>query len=282
MRAYVQRIERMAKKDSKQDALKERPAENQRQLVLAPLPPPPCPPDWELGPPTFIGIGTMKSGTSWWCHQLFTHPDALRPIRKELHYFQYGWNKVFDEDAIRWYHQYFPRRPGMVTGEWTPRYMTDPWTPARLRKAAPEARLLVLLRDPMPRLISNLRQYIHRYGPLHPRFLVEAIERGRYATQLRRVLQHFPRRQVLVLQMEGCIKEPERELARTYRFVGLDPDFVPEELHQPRGRARGEPLDLGGEVYDAALEIYGEEMKLLAEDWPDLDLSLWPSVSDLR
>ncbi len=70
--------------------------------------------------------------------------------------------------------------------------------------------------------------------------------------------------------------------ARTYRFVGLDPDFVPGELHQPRKVARGEPLDLGGELYDAALEIYVEEMKLLAEDWPELDLSRWPSVSDLR
>jgi hypothetical protein len=218
----------------------------------------------------------MKSGTSWWSHQLFTHPDAVRPARKELHYFQYGWNKTFDEDAIRRYHQYFPRPPGMVTGEWTPRYMTDPWTPARLQKAAPDARLLVILRDPMSRLISGLRQTMHREGPLRPRVLIEAIERGRYATQLRRVLQHFPRQQILVLQLEACIKEPERELARTYRFVGLDPDFVPDELHQPRRRARGEPLDLGGELYDAALEIYAEEMKLLAEDWPELDLSLWP------
>ncbi len=212
MRAFVQRIERVAKKDSKQDARKRPPTENQKQLVLGTLPPPPCPPEWEVGPPTFIGIGTMKSGTGWWCHQLLTHPDAVPSVRKELHYFQYGWNKVFDEDAIKRYHQYFPRRPGIVTGEWTPRYMTDPWVPARLRKAAPEARLLVILRDPMPRLISNLRHHIYRYGPLHPRFLIEAIERGRYATQLRRVLQHFPRQQVLVLQMEGCIKEPEREL----------------------------------------------------------------------
>ncbi len=224
----------------------------------------------------------MKSGTGWWCHQLYSHPDAVRSDRKELHYFQHGWNKVFDEDAIKRYHQYFPRPPGMVTGEWTPRYMMDPWTPARLRKAAPEARLLVNLRDPMPRLISNLRRYIRRYGSVEPRLLIEGIERGRYGTQLRRVLQQFPRQQILVLQLERCIKEPERELARTYRFVGLDPDFVPDELHQPMGVARGETLDLRGEVYDAALEIFREEIKLLAEDWPELDLSLWPSVSDLR
>ena len=32
-------------------------------------------------------------------------------------------------------------------------------------------------------------------------------------------------------------------------------------------------------MLDSVLEIYHDEMKLLAEDWPDLDLSLWPSVS---
>ncbi len=56
----------------------------------------------------------------------------------------------------------------------------------------------------------------------------------------------------------------------------------PTNSTNPGEVPRGEPLDLGGEVYDAALEIYGEEMKLLAEDWPELDLSLWPSISDLR
>jgi hypothetical protein len=275
----MRRVERVLRRESAEDAWKRRAAERQRQLVLAPPAPPPCPPGSELGPPTFVGIGAMKSGTTWWSHQLFAHPNCVESVRKELHYFQHEWNSEFDEEAIRGYHQYFPRRPGVVTGEWTTRYMVDPWTPARLRKAAPDARVLVILRDPIARLTSNFRHNIYRYGALHPRFLIEAIERGRYATQLRRVLEHFPRQQLLVLQMEACMKDPEPELARTYRFVGLDPEFVPEGLHKPRGVAAGEPLKIGGEMLDSVLEIYHDEMKLLAEDWPDLDLSLWPSVA---
>ena len=76
MRALAQRIERMAKKDSTQDARKKRPAENQKPVVLSPLPPPPCPPDWELGPPTFIGMGTVAIG-----YHLVV-PSALHPSRR--------------------------------------------------------------------------------------------------------------------------------------------------------------------------------------------------------
>ena len=96
----------------------------------------------QVGPPTFIGVGTQKSGTQWWSHQLFSHPDAVRPVRKELHYFQHGWESVFDEEAANHITPTFPDVPDL-TGEWTPRYMMDPWTPPRMRAAAPEAKLLV-------------------------------------------------------------------------------------------------------------------------------------------
>ncbi len=268
-----------SEKESDDEAFRKLVEERQRQMLLGPPDPPSCPPGWEIGPPTFIGVGTQKSGTQWWSHQLFSHPDAVRPVRKELHYFQHGWEAVFDEEAAGGYHHYFPRRPGIVTGEWTPRYMMDPWTPPRMRAAAPEAKLLVLLRDPMARLVSSIRHNVVRFGPLHPRFVIESIERGRYATQLRRLLQHFPAQQVLVLQLESCSREPERELARTYEFVGLDPAFVPEELHQPRGVGRGDPMKIEGELLDTSFEIYQEELRLLAKDWPQLDLSLWPSAS---
>ena len=79
------------------------------------------------------------------------------------------WESVFDEEAANRYHPYFPRRPGIVTGEWTPRYMMDPWTPPRMRAAAPEAKpSWSLLRDPMARLVSSLRHNVVRFGPLHP------------------------------------------------------------------------------------------------------------------
>jgi hypothetical protein len=279
VRGVARRLKGTPPKESEEEAFKKLVEERQLQQVTGPLEPPPCPAGWDVGPPTFVGVGTQKSGTQWWSHHLFAHPDAVRPVRKELHYFQHGWEGPFGEEGINLYHRYFPQRPGIVTGEWTPRYVMDPWTPPRLRAAAPDAKLLVLLRDPMSRLRSSMQHNVVRFSPLHPRFLIESIERGRYASQLRRLLQHFPREQVLVLQLERCSRDAERELARTYEFVGLDPSFVPEDLHQPRGVARGTPLELSGEFLDTAYELYQDELKMLADDWPELDLSLWPSAA---
>ena len=178
VRGLARRLKGTPPKPSEEEAFKKLVEERQLQQVLAPIEPPPCPPGWEVGPPTFVGVGTQKSGTQWWSHHLFGHPDAVRPVRKELHFFQHGWESPFGEQGITFYHRYFPQRPGIVTGEWTPRYVMDPWTPPRLRAAAPDARLLVLLRDPMSRLRSSIQHNVVRFSPLHPRFLVESIERA--------------------------------------------------------------------------------------------------------
>ena len=122
----------------------------------------------------------------------------------------------------------FPARTAEATGEWTPNYMFDPWTARRLQRAAPDARILAILRDPVARLLSGLRHTAyHDYGHPHPRLVSEAIEFGRYGEQLQRLAANFARSQILVLQLERCIQDPERELARTYEFIGVDPGSCP-------------------------------------------------------
>ncbi len=57
-----------------------------------------------LSIPHFIGIGAMKSGTSWLAAQLRTHPDVYLPPRKELHYFtrgsEYPSPSLFQSDSL--------------------------------------------------------------------------------------------------------------------------------------------------------------------------------------
>src|SRR5437773_943238 len=54
---------------------------------------------WLYGPPTWVGIGAMKSGTTWWHRNITDHPQAVvakvpgwqygRPdyVGKQLHFF---------------------------------------------------------------------------------------------------------------------------------------------------------------------------------------------------
>jgi hypothetical protein len=240
--------------------------------------PPPCPPGWQIGPPDFVGVGSQKAGTTWWNLAISSHPQIRTP-HKELHFFERNWNDEFTEAQIALYHQFFPRPIGTITGEWTPRYMLDLSTPHRLKMSAPDARILVLLRDPIARLRSGLRHMAQNHpAPLHPRLVNEAIAFGRYGEQLERLSHQYSDSQILILQFERCVQDAESELARTFDFIGVDPTFVPDDLRNPVNEGRGAELPLPTDLIEYARELYLDDARLLSR-WPAIDLGLWPEMN---
>jgi len=251
-----------------------------RKRRLVRLPPVPDPrPGARIGPPDYVGIGVQKAGTTWWSHLLSQHPQN-ESLPKELRYFQVGWNADFTDKEIDRYHRYFPRSSGTVAGEWTPNYITQPWAIERLKRAAPNATLLVLLRDPLARLRSGLRHYaFHIPGPLEMEYVYKNIDAGLYSRQLDYVQQHFSREQIFLLQFEKCLSNPEGEIARTYERLGLDPDFRPNGILDRVNEGRGTPVPLSGDFELAMRELYLPDAARLASEWPEIDLSLWPNVA---
>lgn len=237
------------------------------------------------GPPDFVGLGAQRSGTTWWFELLLQHPQigTSRRGHKEVHFFdRYGAEPMPDEHIKR-YHWMFPRRtPGVLVGEWTPRYMYDPWVPRLLRRAAPEAKLLVMLRDPIERFRSGVLLRAVR-TPDHDLEVMasDAIQRGRYATQLNQVLEHFDREQLLVLQYERCVQEPVEQFRRTLAFLGVR-DEVPRDVTQARGESMADDKEpLWPDLTQALRTVLDPEMRQLQRLAPDLDLRLWPNFSDL-
>jgi hypothetical protein len=277
LRRYVRSAMPGAKlKEQMQDRIRR--LERLERQIVAPRVPPPCPPGWKIGAPDYVGVGTAKAGTTWWNRAISSHPHVYSR-RKEVHFFQHHWNEEFTDVHIAQYHRYFPRPEGKISGEWTPRYMFDPWTPQQLHKSAPDARVLVLLRDPIARLRSGLRYLAFRYsGQMHPRLVDEAIAFGQYGDQLERLTRHFPRTQILVLQLERCIADSEGELARTFDFIGVDPSFVPDDLHDPVNEGQGPPMSISSDLIECARELYVADARSLS-DWPEIDLALWPGVT---
>jgi hypothetical protein len=242
----------------------------------------------QLGPgraPDWVGVGVQKAGTTRWFDLITAHPAAGGPGdgRKEQHYFDRFGTEPWTELGAARYHRAFPTADARRLGEWTPRYLHDPWTPALLALAAPEARILVVLRDPLARLRSGLAHTARRSTAAGADRAVDAFTRGLYVAQLERLFAHFDREQVLVLQFERCIDAPAPELARTYRHLGLDP-FVPpaEVLERTVYPAPAPTRPLPAAQVDAARDAYCAEAPALAALVPDLDLGLWPSVSSSR
>lgn len=241
--------------------------------------PPECPPGWSAGPPDFVGVGVAKAGTTWWHANVAEHP-AVHAARKELHFFDRFHDREPTAEEVALYHRFFPRPEGGIAGEWTPRYVTNFWTPRLLRQAAPDAKLLLLLRDPLDRYLSAVAQESNLAAARRdvPAFMVRAhsLEGSLYAVQLKRLLRHFPREQLLVLQYERCLRQPERELRRTFTFLGLEP-HISERLREAVGLSTAKP-ELSAEHTAELVSILSDDAHELARLCPEIDLELWPSA----
>ena len=219
------------------------------------------------GLPSFLGLGTQRGGTTTLHHLLAQHPQVFLPHTKELHYFTLHYGR-----GEAWYRSQFAAAgPHQCLGEITPYYLFHPQAPARIQALLPQARLVVLLRDPVERALSG---YFHsvRLGvePLAPAeaFAAEAerlqgaeqalqlptgvhaahqlhsyLSRSVYGPQLERLERQFGPEQQLVLRSEDLFAQPQQVWPRLLAFLGLDPHDLPEEAHRSRhnaGQGEGE------------------------------------------
>jgi hypothetical protein len=199
-----------------------------------------------------------------------------------VHFFDRYWERGLDPADIEAYHALFARPEGHLSGEWTPGYMLDAWTPSLLHQAAPDARLLVLLRDPVERFRSGRTLAENRFtvGSTARAAANAAFNRGIYIDQLLRLWAVFPRDQVLVLQYERCVAEPRSQLERTYAFVGLEPEIPPGiDLSGRVNESRAPKVTLSDWQEDQLSRRYAPENERLAALLPELDLRLWRSPS---
>jgi len=255
---------------------------------------PECPPAWTTAPPDFVGIGAQRCGTTWWFGgALQTHPQVAIPPggRKELHFFDRYWTHEVETDFAARYARFFPRPAGSISGEWTPGYMCDPWTVPLLAEAAPGARYLILLRDPVERYRSGIAPLLRKsreqgYDPLHIVFANHAVLHSLYHAQVKRALEILGRDNVLILQYERCLDDPLGQMQRTQGFLGLEPlaavpdalkDRVPSENIYPVREKPPLPARHRLELTSAL----ADDVRQVAELCPELDLGLWPNFANL-
>jgi hypothetical protein len=165
-----------------------------------------------------------------------------------------------------------------MAGEWTPDYFYYPWVPPLLARAAPQTKLLLILRDPVQRFRSGLAHQVRNGADHVGSAQAEAVGRSLYSDALRRWQACFPPDQLLVMQYETCVAEPVRQLVKTYEFLGLDPSYRPADLREEVNKTVEAKAGLPEDALDRLDGIFAPDLAALARLLPDLDLSLWPST----
>ena len=200
--------------------------------------------------PDFLVLGAQKAGTTALYEYLRRHQQISGPAWKEVSFFDRHWAR-----GESWYRGNFPnvaRTRGKHVGEASPSYVFHPLAPPRVQEVVPQARLIVLVRNPVDRALS---QYNHEVAlgrePLPFEEALNAEEerlrgeqermaadpryfsrewwthtykaRGRYAEQLERWLAVFPREQLFVLSSDDLGSDPARAHAQVLEFIGASP-----------------------------------------------------------
>jgi Sulfotransferase family len=209
--------------------------------------------------PDFCLIGAPKAGTTALHAALATHPELYLSRVKEPKYFLCGdqppapQNGPGDAHSSRewvWkredYEALFAGAPAdMLRGESTPLYLADPAALDRMHGTIPDAKLIVILRDPVDRAYSN---WTHLWSDgLEPvgDFVAACdledqrqadgwapfwryLGLGRYGEQLQELYERYPREQVHVLRYRQLVDAPVETLNGICGFLGIDPDVVVE------------------------------------------------------
>ncbi|MFB2973606.1 sulfotransferase [Aerosakkonema sp. BLCC-F183] len=221
--------------------------------------------------PDFLIIGTQRGGTTSMYGYINQHPQVVPAQRKEVHFFDFNFHKGAD-----WYREQFAKFAksvdrktaqqdvvevekaennfinGFITGEASPYYLFHPLVPQRVYDLFPEIKLIVLLRNPVARVISHYyhevklgfenlsledaiaeeefrlkgelekilsRETYYSFNHQHYTYL----SRGIYIEQIANWMSFFPKEQFLILKSEDFYNDPQAILHQVFEFLSLRP-----------------------------------------------------------
>lgn len=255
----------------------------------------------------FFIVGAAKSGTTSLWMYLKQHPEVYMPSDpkfKEPAYYCHSYGMTGVEE----YHRLFSDvRNERAIGEASTAYMTAPESAGLLHAAHPDARIIVILRNPVDRAYSLYRWMVnHGYEWIYP--FEAALEEekirkndadffsgnpenfynymyfhsGLYSRQLERYFSLFPRENIKVLLMEDIQHRPAEVMRDVFGFLDVDVNFKPE--FKVYNRAELRPVHVKWHFHLNALRrrfphtrksvaitwLFEMNMKLLSLKWPGL------------
>ncbi|XP_026329576.1 heparan sulfate glucosamine 3-O-sulfotransferase 5 [Hyposmocoma kahamanoa] len=197
--------------------------------------------------PQALIVGVRKCGTRALLEMLYLHP-MVQKASGEIHFFDRDENYAL---GLEWYRSKMPLSfKGQITIEKSPSYFVTPEVPERVRAMNSSVRLLLIVREPVTRAISDYTQLRSRATPSAPaqvqppghplpdaakpfehlaiapdgsiNVAYRPIAISLYHSYLHRWLEVFPREQILVVNGDQLIEDPVPQLRRIEKFLGLE------------------------------------------------------------
>jgi hypothetical protein len=210
--------------------------------------------------PEFFILGAGKCGTTSLYDALSQHPQIFMPVTKEPSFYCDIFQVV--KNPIEYVSLFAEARADQLAGEASHVYLTCPASAPAIRAFHPDAKFILIFRDPVDRAYS-LYNHMTRHGyerigsfeealEVEPRRATDShfrmhnpqyfynflyYESGLYGAQIERYFQYFDREQFFFTTMDRLKRDPVGLLGEVFAFLGVDRSFVPRIERQNIGAA---------------------------------------------
>lgn len=205
--------------------------------------------------PNLFIIGAPKCGTTSLYAHLRQHPQVFLTEPKEPNHFAYAFGNPYNWPSHNPYRNredylslFQSTGSAAYVGEASTCYSLMPHVASAIREFAPDAKIIALLREPVQRAWS-MYLFWHQFNPrcqhididdFRQRFLADDLVTehdrlqsqsvkwlrgaGMYWENLRHYYYNFPSDQILLLQYDSFMTQPQTTLDRVCQFLGIE-DF---------------------------------------------------------
>jgi len=240
----------------------------------------------------FFIIGAQRAGTTYLYKILDDHPEIYmaKPLKPEPKFFL---SQRYRSNLDNYEAYYFGKAPAgtKAFGEKSTSYCENTIVSTRIKAAYPASKIILILRNPIDRAISNY--YFSLKNGLETRtpeevFLAEKpppaypkemsadpfdyLGRGEYLAILENYLKHFNRGQIKVLIFEHLVNDYER-IRQLYNFIGVGETFLSKYANRKINALKYPPLSKKSQIYLKLKNHFSPQIeKLEAALLCDLDI----------
>ena len=208
--------------------------------------------------PDFLILGPGACGTTSLVELYLRSNENIFPSKNnEIFFFDIHYDK-----SVNWYKVFFPHNflkifrkflgKKTLTCEATGNYIFHPYAPKRIKEIIPNAKFILMMRNPVDRTFSHYRRQVRRgrqtlsfedalenelkiFDEEFERFendenlsediapTASYLARSRYVEAIERWLKFFPKKQFLFINSDEYFKDPVKEYNRILEFLNLPP-----------------------------------------------------------
>ena len=198
--------------------------------------------DREIWPNFFI-VGAAKAGTTTlYAYLNMTNGVYMSPVKETGYFHSFKQDPrsrgIRITDKAKYLKLFSKVKDEKAIGEATPSYLRDPKTPELIHEKSPNAKIIIMLRDPVQRAFSHylmrktngqekrtFRQLIEDHIKDYKRDKVDfdrTIYPGLYTNQVKKYIDVFGSKNIKILIFEEFIKDTFTQVKEVLDFLGVD------------------------------------------------------------